>query len=155
MNTPQANPVPEVHCWQCGQKHSAMARICVHCGCEAAPTRYMPSPSGGATGSGKKKGIAVVLALFMSWWTFLYTWKKDGAWFLAGLLSTLFVIGPAQFIGFLMIAVNAEQGGDVDGVLASIGFAIMAASGFAAFIIWLLSLITTCRRSPQWYAAQN
>ena len=152
MNTPQANPVPEVHCWQCGQKHSAMARICVHCGCEAAPTRYMPSPSGGATGSGKKKGIAVVLALFMSWWTFLYTWKKDGAWFLAGLLSTLFVIGPGQFIGFVMFVANIDG---PDQEISVLGFIIMAASGFAAFIIWLLSLITTCRRSPQWYAAQN
>ncbi len=152
MNKPQANPVPEVHCWQCGQKHSAMARICVHCGCEPAPTRYMPSPSGGATGSGKKKGIAVVLALFMSWWTFLYTWKKDGAWFLAGLLSTLFVIGPGQLIGFLMIVANVDTPREE---LVGVGFIIMAASGFAAFIIWLLSLITTCRRSPQWYAAQN
>ena len=56
-------------CQNCGVAVTPMTEICVKCGARTAPSSV----------GGKSKTTAVLLAVFLSYWTWLYTYKKN-AW---------------------------------------------------------------------------
>jgi hypothetical protein len=69
------------------------------------------------------KGAAILLAVFLSFWTWVYTYKRDAAKFWIGL-----VVG---FVGALLTVVL-------------IGFVII-------FGVWLWAVIDTATKSENWY----
>ena len=74
-------------------------------------------------GSPRSKGIAVLLAVFLSFWAWLYTYKTDAAKFWVGL-----VVG---FIGaFLTIVL--------------VGWIVI-------FGVWLWAIIDVATKPEQWY----
>ena len=74
-------------------------------------------------GSPRSKGAAVLLAVFLSFWTWLYTYKTDAAKFCIGLV--------VAFIGAILTFV-------VVGVVVIFG-------------VWLWAVIDAAMKSDQWY----
>ncbi len=145
--TAPVNPSQEIHCWQCGEKHHHMAKICVHCGCEPL---HLANPRPAVTErTGKDKAISVLLAACFSYWTFLYTWREDRKKFVAALLISIFLT-PALVIGPLM-AVNEAPLGERQ-IVQAIGILITMITYVFSPGIWLSSLICVCRRNADWYA---
>ncbi len=84
-------PAPSSTCPTCATAVVATAAVCPRCG-----TRV---------GTPKDKTVAVLLAVFLAPWNWLYTYQRDAAKFWVGL--ALFVVGlilAVVFVGFVLIA---------------------------------------------------
>lgn len=55
------------YCWNCGNAVSALAEMCVKCGVRLSSNQS------------KKKSTAIILSIFLSFWSWLYTYKRN-AW---------------------------------------------------------------------------
>jgi hypothetical protein len=75
----------EVCCPSCGTIIESEAESCVHCG--AAVDRHIVSAP-------KDRVVAILLAVFLSFWTWLYTYRRDAWKFWLGLALTLTVFNP-------------------------------------------------------------
>lgn len=74
-------------------------------------------------GSPRSKGAAILLAVFLSFWTWLYTFKIDAGKFWGGLiLATIGAFTAFIFVGF-----------------------------FLMLGVWLWAIIDTATKSEQWY----
>jgi MFS-type transporter involved in bile tolerance (Atg22 family) len=93
-------------CSECGNALIETAVICPKCG---SPTvrfgQYVGSNGGGNPNNGmvyatqqKSKSVAVVLAVFLGFWTYLYTYKKDVGNFWASLAIQIFAFFVLIFI---------------------------------------------------------
>jgi len=92
----------EIFCSSCGEPVKKEAVICVHCG--------VPIKEAHALGYSrpKSKAVAVVLAVFLSCFTWLYTYKID-AWkfFLTfGLILISIIIDPEGYWSWLPVLVT-------------------------------------------------
>lgn len=84
---PPMGPVPTgKFCGSCGAPLVATAVICPSCGT--------------SVGALKSKTVAVLLAVFLSFWTWIYTYKKDAVKFWIGLVAGL-------GLGFLTMGITA------------------------------------------------
>ncbi len=111
-------------CGNCGKELTGTPEFCPHCGakpltahsfcqnCGAAITPATEScvkcgarVSGTAPQSSKNKTVSVLLAVFLTYWTWLYTYKKDTWKFWVGLgisiLNTILFIGSFGWWGFI------------------------------------------------------
>jgi hypothetical protein len=90
-SAPLARPAPakladEIFCQSCGAVIKREAEICANCGVRVRGAR---------TGSGgKSKVAAIVLAVFLSGWSWLYTYREDGwkFWFTLGVTIANFIL---------------------------------------------------------------
>jgi hypothetical protein len=79
-------------------------RFCPTCSYAVVPTATTCPQCGTPLASPRSKGAAVLLAVFLSFWTWVYTYKRDTAKFWVGL--TLFIIGillSFVFVGFFIL----------------------------------------------------
>jgi ribosomal protein S27AE len=67
----------------------AEQRFCPGCGGGLVATAAMCPRCGTPTGSPHSKGAALLLAIFLSFWTWLYTYKRDGWKFWTGMLFAI------------------------------------------------------------------
>jgi hypothetical protein len=82
---PPSKAANQIYCQSCGHPIAAEAVICVHCGVQVRALVQTPAPRGP-----KDQTPALVLALFLSFWTWAYTYERDAAKFWVGLVvSTL------------------------------------------------------------------
>jgi hypothetical protein len=109
-------------CSACGTPTNPLAEICVRCG-----ARLMPQAVG--VRAGKSKMTSVLLAVFLAYWTWLYTYKRD-AW--------KFWVGIGGMILIIILAV--------------------ATFGISMFFTWIISLgiwawaiIDVCLKNDSWY----
>ncbi len=88
---PQAGaPVSGRFCPSCGRGVVAAAAVCPGCGT--------------ALGSPRNKGIAILLAVFLSFWSWLYTYEKNKVKFWWGLaLTILGGILTIVLVGFFVL----------------------------------------------------
>jgi hypothetical protein len=75
------------YCQACSAPTNPMAEICIKCG-----AKLVSKSTTGAGRSGKSKTASVLLAVFLSFWTWLYTYKKDAWKFWVGLGVCIFII---------------------------------------------------------------
>lgn len=81
-------------CSNCGQAISDQAISCPQCG--------HPGPGRVVVAAPKDKTVAVLLAVFLSFWTWLYTYQRDATKFWVGLgVSIVSIPLTLVFIGFL------------------------------------------------------
>jgi hypothetical protein len=78
----------------------------------------------------KTKSTSVILAVFLGFWTYLYTFQKDAALFWVSL----------GIQGFFIFAISSTPGAGSSGAFL-----------FVLIIFWLLSVIVTASRSSEWY----
>jgi hypothetical protein len=102
------------YCRACGAGIVVQAIVCPHCG----------SPVGGPV---KDKTVAVLLAVFLTFWTWVYTYQQTKIKFWVGF--GLSIIG-----GILTIAV--------------VGFIIL-------FGVWLWAVMDTATKPQSWYTAYS
>jgi len=131
------NSLANNFCSQCGNALVQTAVICPKCGSPTPRFNQMNSPVTGNTyypGTGiipqKTKSTSVILAVFLGFWTYLYTFQKDAALFWVSL----------GIQGFFIFAISSAPGAGSSGAFL-----------FVLIIFWLLSVIVTASRSSEWY----
>ena len=150
--TPQTNrTTEEIYCWNCGKPINKKAVICVHCG---VPTQHSAQPlSQRSVVGGKSKTTAVLLAVFLGSWTWVYTWKKDKAKFLICFgLSMLSVC--AYIILFALIynsAANSYYGSSDLSTYTGIMGVSQICSVVWGIAVWLWAVINSAVRPSEWY----
>jgi len=113
----------EMYCPSCGAVIKREAEICVHCGVRIR----QPSGQAGA----KSKVAAILLAVFLGFWTWLYTYRQDGWKFWVGLGVSIgnFVLSVLTLGIWLFVAIPSGLG------------------------IWIWSIVDTATKSDDWYAS--
>jgi predicted RNA-binding Zn-ribbon protein involved in translation (DUF1610 family) len=118
---PQTPVKVEMFCTACGAGLIKTAQLCPHCGSPAGTaamvnhlpvSKYCPACGSGmvataqvcmkcgtAVGQIKSKSTAILLAVFLGPWTYLYTYKRNAAKFWIGLVVGL-------FLGFLTVGIS-------------------------------------------------
>jgi hypothetical protein len=136
----------EKYCSACGNGLIATAAICPKCG--------SPAGRGGLSGVGtspKSKTVAVLLAVFLGLWTFLYTYREDKIKFWTWLpivASTIFFSVVISIIS----AISAVSYNESSWAFFSALDLIFSLVWFlAAFVSWLVALITTVKRTQDFY----
>ena len=124
---PRAEPSPipqsgEMFCSSCGNVIKREAEICVKCG-----VRLRRAASSG----GKSKVAAILLAVFLGFWAWLYTYREDGSKF---------------WIALGISVVNVVL------IIITLGFWVFIA-WIPAFGFWLWPLIDAATRDDEWYAS--
>jgi hypothetical protein len=162
METPdrKTKQADEIFCWSCGEPIKKEAVICIRCGVQTRPLISQgntASPFFGAQSfpasptPSKNKTTAVLLAVFLSFWTWLYTFKTDKKKFIVCL--ALAILMPLLW-GFFTIAAY-EQGvaqGCFQGrnlMATAMPFAILTILDH--FVFWLWAVIASSARSKNWY----
>ena len=78
--------------------------FCAGCGRELLPSASICPTCGTSVGTPKDKSIAVLLAVFLGCWTWVYTYKRDVTKFWIGLAIEVFGFFTLWFgIGFLLL----------------------------------------------------
>jgi hypothetical protein len=122
-------------CKNCGKEVDANAEFCGNCGTRVSEAASQPvsQPAGQTapaaqpvSAGGKKKGVALVLAIFFSFFTWLYTFKRDSKKFFIGLGAWILVI-ILSFVG--------------------VGFFL----GILMFAIWIWGIVDVTRKNDEWY----
>ena len=100
---------PQKFCQACGNPLVVTASTCPRCGT--------------SQGSPRSKGVAILLAVFLGGWTWLYTYKRDAKKFWTGF--ALAVVGAVLAIVFI---------------------------GYLFFLaIWIWAIVDTATKSDGWY----
>lgn len=129
-----------MYCPKCGAANADQASFCQRCGANLKPdgatsTTTPGSPNavsaGVQTQGGKSKTASILLAVFLGFWTWLYTYKKD-AW--------KFWVGLGLAILIMVMAI--------------------ATLGISAFVTWIISLgiwvwaiVDVCVKDSKWYSS--
>jgi hypothetical protein len=113
----------EIYCSSCGAVIKREAELCVHCGVRVRPALEQ--------GGAKSKVAAILLAVFLSFWTWLYTYREDGWKFWVGLGVSIgnFVLSMATLGIWLLVAIPSGLG------------------------IWIWSIVDTAVKDDDWYAS--
>ena len=112
-------------CPMCGAPTNAQAVICVKCGAGFETKAESP------TKTGKSKAASILLAVFLAFWTWLYTYKKD-AW--------KFWVGLGLAIVDIILAV------------VTMGFSAVFTWIFSLGI-WIWAIVDTSVKKDQWYSS--
>ncbi len=109
QNLPARSPEPtqrikqadEIFCSSCGRAIKKQAVICVHCG--------VPVQGGSLGGAQpKSKTTAVLLAVFLAFWTWCYTYKRDAWKFWLNLVLSVVTVGIwAITVGWVWAVIDA------------------------------------------------
>lgn len=138
-----------VFCVACANKLVPTAAFCPKCG---TPRALLPN-QGVIAGDGKKsKTAAVLLAVFLSFWTWLYSYKIDAAKFYVGLGLSLALGLVNIVILWPWTALEVEQRGYIDsfefillfGAPPRINF--VWATYFVSLAIWVWAIVSAARK---------
>ena len=89
----------------------------------------------------KRKKTSVLLAVFLGFWSWLYTWRKDWPQFIVGAVLHC-VVAPALF------AMGAF--GDVGGF--AVQTALICAAVLLQAVVWFAAIIDAVATPSGWYA---
>ena len=87
----------EEFCSSCGQVVKKEAIICVHCGV----------PLKGSKGQ-KDKTVAILLAVFLAFWTWVYTYKKDAWKFWLNLVLSIVTLGFWSIVAWIWAIIDVS-----------------------------------------------
>lgn len=103
----------------------------------------------------RRKDLAMLLALFFSYWTWLYTFRHDWDKFFFGLslafpsvlLATTIIGTDSPFLGFFPDEYDAPALERVDDLMVRTWRIILS----PILLVWLWAIITTFRRPGEWF----
>ncbi len=123
-------PKGDKFCQGCGAEVSPLAEMCVKCGVKLGKSASKAS-------KGKSKTASVLLAIFLAYWTWLYTHGKDAWKFWACLVIDSAATGLMfnEMSRYYLYRNNATIGVTV---------AIQ-------LVIWIWAIADAAHRSSQWY----
>jgi hypothetical protein len=140
-------------CPACAGNTTPLSEICVKCG-----TRLTNNQAAGISPSttGKSKAASIVMAVFLSYWTWLYTYQKDGWKFWTGLgVSTVLTVA---FIIVMVSALTNSSGGDwyfKNESFPQLFQQIMVLYLVEFAVLWGISIwaiVDTAIKSNKWYS---
>lgn len=111
--------------WPTSPSGAPTSRFCSGCGTPLVQTAAVCPRCGTAVGSPRSKAVAVILAVFLGFWTWLYTYEQDKKKFWWGL--SLAIVG-----GFLSIFL--------------VGFVVV-------FGVWVWAIVSTASKPDAAYRA--
>ena len=91
----------EIYCHSCGEPIKKEAEVCVHCGVRNSSAPIVQGPP-------KDKSIAVLLAVFLGFWTWLYTFEKDAWKFWTNLGLTVVTFGLWWFVAWIWAIIDVS-----------------------------------------------
>jgi hypothetical protein len=110
------NSSGSVFCVACANPLVQTAAFCPKCG---TPRAYIPSQEPKTGARQKSKNVAVVLAVFLSYWTWLYSYKQDAEKFFVGLgLSIL--LGFTSLLILNGVVLANWRGAEFDFIVSAI-----------------------------------
>lgn len=128
-----------VYCVACGNSLVSTSAMCPKCG---TPRAHLPNQLNSQTG--KTKSTAVVLAVFLSFWSYLYSYKHDKSKFWSSLIVAT-VTGLVNFywniIGMLYPTVSSRPEN------LAIGAAISIVYVLTSLLIWILAIIVATKKN--------
>jgi hypothetical protein len=136
---PEKSSKSDKFCPACGNGLIVTAVICPKCGSPVA---------GVATKGSREKSIAVIMAVFLSSWAYLYTYKYDAKKFW---ISTIAGTAPLiiSVIAFTVYEISYDE--DVYIPAEAIGTLFSVVWFFAALAIWITSIVVTATRDDSQY----
>lgn len=125
-------------CVACANSLVPTSAICPKCG---TPRAHLPNQAG-VTGL-KSKTVSVLLAVFFSFWTYLYSYKTDKTKFWLSLAASLFTFSIALL--FLSISVELLFIGffDFDGLTY---FFVQLFCVLMQIAIWVTSIVVSAKK---------
>jgi hypothetical protein len=87
----------EIFCRSCGEPIKSLAIMCVYCGVPVQPDG-LTTP--------KSKTTAVLLAVFLGFWTWCYTYKRDAWKFWVNLILTVISLGVYGVIAWIWAIID-------------------------------------------------
>jgi hypothetical protein len=82
------------------------AKFCGSCGNPLVATAVICPQCGTAAGSPKSKTTAILLAVFLGFWTWVYTYKTDKVKFWVGLASCLLIVVPVVGLIWVFLGIR-------------------------------------------------
>jgi|LakMenEpi03Aug12_release.lakeMendotaPanAssembly.Ray.scaffolds.fasta_scaffold510691_2 uncharacterized membrane protein YvbJ len=136
---PEKSSKSDKFCPACGNGLIVTAVICPKCGSPVA---------GVATKGSREKSIAVIMAVFLSSWAYLYTYKYDAKKFW---ISTIAGTAPLiiSVIAFTVYEISYDE--DVYIPAEAIGELFSVVWFFAALAIWITAIVVTATRDDSQY----
>ena len=139
-------PAGDGFCNSCGAAVSPLAEMCVKCGARLAVSRPhdVQRP--------KSKTVAVLLAVFLGFWSWLYTYRQNAGRFWLG-LAVCFPCLFFVFIGFDPVIIGLAIGSiKILGYRGSFAVDLWVfVAILAAFWIW--SILDTAIKDRNWYSS--
>ena len=143
-----APPKGDRFCSRCGGPTEPLANACTRCG------TTLRQPEAAANGA-KSKTAAILLAVFLSFFTWLYTYRRDYWKFWIGLAVAVGVFAAVYLTsGDLVDYMIANGGLPGDDELATNYSSFMAVTkaGWIVFpAIWLWAVVDSARKDDSWY----
>ena len=137
-------PKGDKFCQNCGSATDPLADVCIRCGVKLARPTAPPQ-------SGKSKLTAVLLAVFLSFWTWLYTYKRNAWKFWTGMAVMVVLMGLMVWATVVFFAnVGQYRGSDFPPELVAF-LVIFYGGGFVGFGIWLWAVLDTVLKNEDWY----
>jgi hypothetical protein len=137
-------------CPACAGPTTPLSEICVKCGTRLiSSTTVVPSSR-----NRKSKTASILLAVFLSYWTWLYTYKKDAWKFWVGLgINTVFGVG--FFVVLISMLVRSTRNQGYGGQLEGSFFVLFFVSYLCLWIIvtgiWVWGIVDTAIKKNDWY----
>ncbi len=136
-------------CMGCGVQPPRGGKFCQSCGAEVSPLAEMCVKCGARLGKrvskGKSKTASVLLAVFLGYWTWLYTHGKDAWKFWTCLVVDSVATGLMVWgLNELMMGSYYYSYGQEAVVGVGVGGAIQLA-------VWVWAIVDAAHRSSEWY----
>ena len=134
-------------CQNCGAQMAQTDGFCKSCGtpvgARTVPNQAYPyqAPYNQRSTSPKSKIVSILLAVFLTFWTWLYTYRRDAWKFWLGLiLSSLPVLIAAIFMEFFVSNVSWLP----DDLLIALSYIM-------PLVVWLWAIADTVGKKQGWY----
>jgi hypothetical protein len=142
------------YCPSCAGATTPLSEICVKCGTKLViqaqtAARVMPQHS-------KSKVASILLAVFLTFWTWLYTYKKDGWKFWTGLgISLACGIVTTVIITVKTSSLNGFNGSIDESVVTDLLVQLMTVfviSSLVSFGLWIWAVVDSAIKKNEWYS---
>ncbi len=131
-------------CQNCGSTTDPLAEVCVRCGARLA-AQAPPPP-------GRSKLPAVLLAVFLSFWAWLYTYRRNARKFWIGLTAHVVWIGLIVWsVARVVVWTGPPNHSELPSEVIVFLIATYGGGAVVGFGVWLWALLDNVLKPDEWY----